>query len=83
MIDRLKRWLWRRTLRLMGDAVYAMDSWVHEQERRLQAPAAPVRDLAVDPAESRARERAIVKTRRIKQPRLRYDHGVFVRTEAR
>jgi hypothetical protein len=81
---RLGLWLWRRTVRVLGDVVFAADSWIHEQERRLQeSVAAPAPDLTVDRAESAIREKAIVRSRRKQRlPRLRYEGGAFVRQEA-
>jgi hypothetical protein len=79
--SRLKRWL----IKMLRNAVDRADEWVHRQEVGIREQVAGGREYAaeVDPVASRKRERAIVKTRRPRLARLKYQHGEFVRSEAR
>jgi hypothetical protein len=82
---KMKRYLWRITVRMLRKMVDRADEWVHEEERKLREVGSLMSernlDLSVDREESAAREKVIRKARvaRPKQPRLVYQHGEFVR----
>ena len=80
----MKLKLWKLFLRIARSITLTVDDWIQVQEVKLRQEAGRQEILAeVDPSASAVREKAIRRVARAakpKQPRLRYQHGEFVRS---
>lgn len=78
--NEIKKRVWRWTLLRLRSIVDAADEWIHAEEIKLRAPLDPPAPPAeVDRQASAAREKAHKRAARPRTPRLRYDHGAWVR----
>jgi hypothetical protein len=80
----MKTKLWKLFLRIARSITLTVDDWIQVQEVKLRQEAGKQEILAeVDPTASAVREKAVrrvVRAAKPKQPRLRYQHGEFVRS---
>jgi len=75
--------LWKLFLRIARTVTLSVDDWIQKQEVALRQESVKQEALAeVDPVASAAREKAVRRaTRKARLPRLKYQHGEFVRLE--